>query len=149
MLEAGCRDLFPFSHESISEVQHWWRVIRSGSQSSSSQRCWMGSRSGISDKFFHTKLERPCLYGSGFSPRGHRHVKAGKGLPPNFCHKVRDALLFGISLFTALRFTFDLKEGIQPKSIKKQPQTLNTQNACGQGCPYTFGHMVQQQGVLY
>ncbi len=45
-----CRDLLLFSHNTISEVQHWcwWSNLAHNWCSSSSQRCWIRLRSGLS-----------------------------------------------------------------------------------------------------
>ncbi len=65
ILEPGCRDLFPFSHKSISEVQHWRCVLKPGSQSA-----FQFIPKVLDEvraicrlvKFFHTKLGKPFLY---------------------------------------------------------------------------------------
>ncbi len=59
----GCRDLLPFRLKSIERDQVWLEV----GGSSSSQRCWVGLRSGLAADQLISSTE-PFLYGAGFVP---------------------------------------------------------------------------------
>ena len=71
MLEHWCEVLLPFSHKSISEDGHWCWEIRPGSQSVF--QFIPKVLDGVEvkalcrpDKFFHTGLDKPFLYGPRF-----------------------------------------------------------------------------------
>lgn len=67
----SCRDLIRFGHEGISEVQLWWWVIRSGSQSTfqliPKVLDWFEVRAlcRTVQRSVHTKLGHLFLYGPG------------------------------------------------------------------------------------
>ena len=74
------------STTSISEVGHWCRAIRPGSQSAF--QFIPKSFDGVEVralcrpvKFFHTNLNKPFLYGPRFVHCQHCHAETGKGFP--------------------------------------------------------------------
>ena len=73
-------------------------------------------------KFFHTKLDKPFLYGPHFMHRGIVMLKQVRAFP--FCHNVGITELSRMSLYVvALRFPFTGTNEPSPKH-QKQPQTI-------------------------
>ncbi len=108
---------------SVSEVQHWYWVIWSPAQFmfqfSSSQRCWMGLRSGLyADQSSSStpNWEKPFLYGAALCTWA-LSCWNKKRQNTKCCHKVESALLSKTSLYTvALSFAFFGTKGGKPKA---------------------------------
>ncbi len=116
IVESGCRDLLPFSHKSISEVQHWCWVLKPGSQSVF--LLIPKVLDGVEvralrrpAKVFHTKLRKPCVDGPGLV----------YGLSTNCWDKV-GSTLSNLSLYAK-----DVLSLWGPNPQPKQPQTKSTQ----------------------
>ncbi len=111
-LDPRCRDLLSFSHKSISEVgalmsdSKGWLTVGAGN---SSQRCWMGLRSGL------------CAGQSSSSTPVRKSFLMAWGSWHNCCHKERRTLMLSIYLSIYLSSQRQISFSVHPARISLPP----------------------------